>query len=346
MGASRVLAVGCVALTGIGLLAAAITSYGDVPTGNLSALALVGLGAASGVAVTAGAGALARSDAPPARTVRTGGGTLLGAAAIGVVLWLAASAPGVSLPLYAVVPVLGVVAAVSGLAGNADARRREADDRARRRAKLTAATNAAAYALRNEARTITSYAETLVDGLADPDDRQRARTIRDSARELSALSERLGEFREALESPPPAETVDVGPLVEDVVDEYRDQYGDDAVQADVDDGLTVRGDDQLATAIDHLVENALTHGSPASPHVAVTATEHRGLVALTVRDRGPGIPEAERELLTGDRDPADLSRPSGLGLWIVRAIVDRHDGTVDVEDAGEGTAVTLSFIAR
>ena len=61
---------------------------------------------------------------------------------------------------------------------------------------------------------------------------------------------------------------------------------------------------------------------------------------LGVADAGPGIPKAERERVFErfQRVSGDPTRGSGLGLPIVRAVAERHRGSVVLEDAGTGTA--------
>ena len=69
------------------------------------------------------------------------------------------------------------------------------------------------------------------------------------------------------------------------------------------------------------------------------------VVRASVRDEGPGVPEAHRARIF-DRfyrvDPARAAGGVGLGLAIVKGIVELHGGTVSVASApGRGTCVTL-----
>ncbi len=102
----------------------------------------------------------------------------------------------------------------------------------------------------------------------------------------------------------------------------------------------VRGDsDALARALENLIDNALVHGPPGQP-VTVTLRADSGRAALTVLDQGPGPPDPDRVFDRFWRAPEAGERPgSGLGLSIVKAIVERHGGTLAVE----GSAFTIEL---
>jgi two-component system, OmpR family, sensor kinase len=100
--------------------------------------------------------------------------------------------------------------------------------------------------------------------------------------------------------------------------------------------------DRLAQALRNLLRNAIVHTDPGGL-VRVTATEHDGSVRLIVDDDGPGIPLADRERVFDRLARLDTARSrdrggAGLGLAIVRAIVDAHDGAIWVERSPEGGA--------
>jgi len=117
--------------------------------------------------------------------------------------------------------------------------------------------------------------------------------------------------------------------------------------AEAQDG-TVAGDDraELAMLLDNLVGNALRH---AAARIDVRAGWLDGRPALQVIDDGPGIPEAERELVF-DRfhrgaDSAGMAG-SGLGLAIVRAVAERHGAFVSLHTApgGRGLEARVLFM--
>lgn len=105
--------------------------------------------------------------------------------------------------------------------------------------------------------------------------------------------------------------------------------------------VTVAGvPDQLRQAIANLVSNALTH-TPARTPVEVSAVSVAGRAIVTVRDHGPGL-SGDALLHSFDRfwqaDPSRIGPKSGLGLSIVQAIAESHQGTAAVRNHPDGGA--------
>lgn len=101
--------------------------------------------------------------------------------------------------------------------------------------------------------------------------------------------------------------------------------------------------DQLMT---NLITNALRHGQPGGP-VTVTVSAKGNDAIFKVYNEGPPVPEKIKSMITEgfssklNRDPSKKDS-YGLGLYIVKAIVDGHKGRIDVESSGEkGTTFTI-----
>jgi len=94
--------------------------------------------------------------------------------------------------------------------------------------------------------------------------------------------------------------------------------------------------DLVEVAIRNLVDNALRH---APPRTAVSVTVQQGPRVL-VEDRGPGIPDAQKEKVFDRFWRADRNRPgsTGIGLALVRRIAQLHGGRAHVEDRPGGGA--------
>ena len=107
----------------------------------------------------------------------------------------------------------------------------------------------------------------------------------------------------------------------------------------------VKGDrDLLLLALHNLIDNALKFTRPRDT-IEVRAFEDGSFVVIEVADTGPGIPEEElphvwEELYRGDR--ARSVPGSGLGLPLVRAIIDQHRGQIVMRSLiDQGTVITL-----
>jgi signal transduction histidine kinase len=108
----------------------------------------------------------------------------------------------------------------------------------------------------------------------------------------------------------------------------------------------IRGDAaRLEQALQNLAANAIRH-TPPGGRVILRSSAGDGDVRILVRDTGPGIPAQHLPRVFDRFYKVDASRSgtavpsgSGLGLSIVRAIVERHGGTITAANAPEGGAV-------
>src|SRR5205085_11252543 len=114
-------------------------------------------------------------------------------------------------------------------------------------------------------------------------------------------------------------------------------------------GVAIRGDRHLLSqALANLLDNALKYGAgfAGGGEIVVAVSRENGRAVLEVRDRGPGIPERERDAVF-DRfvrlEPSRSTPGNGLGLSLVRAVAHRHNGTVTLAVNRPGLKVRLEF---
>jgi signal transduction histidine kinase len=108
--------------------------------------------------------------------------------------------------------------------------------------------------------------------------------------------------------------------------------------------VLVRGDrEALRVMLSNLIDNALRY-TPADGSVTVRIMRETGSVVIEVEDTGPGI-AAEQRARVFDRfyrvASATADEGSGLGLAIVKRVVDRHAGTVTLDDAAAGRGLKV-----
>jgi signal transduction histidine kinase len=142
--------------------------------------------------------------------------------------------------------------------------------------------------------------------------------------------------------------VDLAALVEDASDLYEPLAEERklGLGTDAAAGIVVSGNRQLLfQALSNLLDNAIKYASPGST-VRVEARAGATGPELTVRDTGPGIPEADRQRVLEPFVRLDQSRGtpgSGLGLSLVQAIAHLHGAQLMLADNGPGLAVKLAF---
>ena len=150
--------------------------------------------------------------------------------------------------------------------------------------------------------------------------------------------------------------IDVGELVQECVDLTRVRYhlSPDAVsfsQSVNDERPHVKADaDELRAAISNLLDNAVKY-SLKEVHVSVeVAALGDKKVAVRIADRGIGIPAAQLKRIFKRfyRVPGRMMariKGTGLGLFIVRSVVERHGGRVfaESEGPGQGSSFTIQL---
>lgn len=156
------------------------------------------------------------------------------------------------------------------------------------------------------------------------------------------LLARLDEGRPLLREP-----VDLGQVVRDVVADVATTNPTRSIVLDVPHSAVVEGDETgLRQVVVNLVGNAIRH-TPQGADVEVRVFEQEDVVALEVRDSGPGLTIEDASHAFDRFWQADSSRSragAGLGLAIVRGIVDAHLGEVSlVSDTATGTRVIVTI---
>ncbi len=144
--------------------------------------------------------------------------------------------------------------------------------------------------------------------------------------------------------------VDLSALIRSMVETYQPvaEEAGHGLTAQLAEGAIIRGDRELITQmVANLVENALKHGGQGSS-IAVGLADRAGRWVLSVADRGPGIPAAERQTVFRRfyRGEASRTTPgSGLGLSLVAAVAQLHEAPIELSDNAPGLTVSVTFPA-
>jgi signal transduction histidine kinase len=218
---------------------------------------------------------------------------------------------------------------------------------------LRTVTDSLAHDLRSPLGRLVRHLEAAADEEA-PEEERRTRidqALREAEGVLSTATSLLDISR--IDAGIGAEqftAVDLGRLAADVSDLYEAAAEEKRVTlaCNAASGLIVRGHDQLlALALSNLVDNALKY-APAGSAITVAAELDDGRPALIVRDRGPGVPEADRARALGRfvrLDPSRGGPGAGLGLALVAAVARMHGGEVILDENAPGLRATLRFPA-
>jgi signal transduction histidine kinase len=216
--------------------------------------------------------------------------------------------------------------------------------------------SAVSHEFRTPLTTLRQLSELLASGRVSSDARRQEfyETLLAESGRLHRLVEGLLNFgrMEAGAAEYRLEEVDVAVLVRDVVAEFHREVphaGNGVTVTAASAVPLVRADrPALSRVIWNLLDNAVKY-SPDNRAVQVDVGVDAGRVELRVRDRGIGIPPHERAAIFGKFVRGDAARRTniqgaGVGLAIVRRIVEAHGGEIRVESAvAEGSTFTVTL---
>ena len=208
------------------------------------------------------------------------------------------------------------------------------------------------HELKTPMTTIAGYTDGILDGTIPPEEERRyLRIISDEARRLSRLVRRMLEIsrlqsRELRKSP-----FDICESMRRVLISMEKKITDRGLDVDAaipDGSVTVLGDNDLITqVIYNLLENAAKFARVGST-LRLGLTTANGKALVSIRNEGNTIPADELPLLFERFHKSDKSRSEdkdgvGLGLYVVRTILDRHRERIAVTSEDGVTTFTFSI---
>ncbi|TDU26406.1 signal transduction histidine kinase [Panacagrimonas perspica] len=207
--------------------------------------------------------------------------------------------------------------------------------------------------LRTPLNTILTCAETLLKADGDAPVRDAADRIQSSGRRMQTLIENVLDLARARLAGGIAlkcDHVELDRLVAATVKEHQSLAP--LSRIDVTRHGDLRGEwdsDRLAQVLSNLVGNALQHGEAGQPVLVLLDGAQADTVTLTVANAGSISPESLAHVFDpfgGGRRQRARSEGLGLGLYIVRQIVDAHGGEIGVHVEGDQRTVFRVTLPR
>ncbi len=207
-----------------------------------------------------------------------------------------------------------------------------------------------AHELRTPLMAIQSTVEAMVDGVFEPN-QERLETVNSEVRRLSRLVDAILKLSrlENRSTPMKKELLDVGDLIGSIISTHEAYVTDSGLKLiyEVERGVLVRGDaDMIRQATANLISNAVRY-TPEGGTITASVSSHDEMCAIAVRDTGIGLSPDEAKMVFSRFWRADAGRTRergglGIGLSVVKEIVDRHNGQVLVEgEKGKGACFTI-----
>jgi two-component system sensor histidine kinase KdpD len=207
------------------------------------------------------------------------------------------------------------------------------------------------YDLRTPLVAILGATTSLRDYWDKFDDRARRdlfATIEDEADRLNRFVQNLLDMTQLVSGGLKLrrQPTDVQDLVGAALTKLRKQIGDRPLRIDIPDHLPpIEGDLAiLERVLANILDNACKY-APAEQPITITARREAHYVRITVTDRGPGIPEEERErvfdMFYRVKVGATPTTGAGLGLAICRGFVEAHEGRISAMPGADGVGTQI-----
>jgi signal transduction histidine kinase len=205
----------------------------------------------------------------------------------------------------------------------------------------------ASHDLRAPLRAILSLTDWLVDDIGDavsPESQEHLRLLSARVNRMDTLLESLLEYSRVGRVGVTVETVDVGELVTGVADLLAKPGFTVSIRGELPTLDTARG--PLERVFLNLIANAIKHHDLEQGHIEIGCTQAGSAYRFVVCDDGPGIPADQRDkafAMFSTLKRRDEIEGSGMGLALIRRIVETAGGDITLSDAPHGRGAQFSF---
>ncbi|GAA0247258.1 ATP-binding protein [Haladaptatus pallidirubidus] len=186
----------------------------------------------------------------------------------------------------------------------------------------------------------------LLDEHVPESGRSHLETVQQWSEDIGQLTQKV---RSASQMVTNAESMPLGshPLSDTLshkVTKIRNTYPNVSVEASVEDGLCVSGNELLGEVLENVLLNAIEHNDRSFPSLAVRAQRDEDVVRVEIEDDGPGIPDEMKSEVFDRNVTSESSGSVGFGLYFVHMMMTQYGGNIRFEDAeNRGAVAVLTF---
>ncbi|SFG11391.1 Signal transduction histidine kinase [Halopelagius inordinatus] len=195
----------------------------------------------------------------------------------------------------------------------------------------------------NTANVITGYASVhLDDDDIDEELRRNLERIHRQGQEMTEVIRDIQVLMRASQGDADREAVNLTETLTTVLENPRSDRENVEITASMPDDVYVMAGELLPRVFVNLFANAVQHNESETPRVDVTVDVGDTTATVSIADNGPGVPDDVRDTLFERTDGSCGSH--GLGLYLVRTLVERYDGIVRLSDTGpDGSVFTVEL---
>jgi PAS domain S-box-containing protein len=195
--------------------------------------------------------------------------------------------------------------------------------------------------VRNDLQLVLAYGRLIEEATESEETQEHVEMVLDSAGHAVDLTKTAGQMAEVmLTDEEETRPVNLRHHVESVVEEVRSTHGDAVITGETSvPAVTVRANDMLDSVFRNLITNGIDHNDKDVPEVTLSGVTREDTVVVRVADNGPGVPDERKDVIFGKGNAGLESQGTGIGLYLVKTLVEGYGGDVWVEDNDSGGAV-------
>lgn len=197
--------------------------------------------------------------------------------------------------------------------------------------------------LRNNLQIVSTHAELLDP---DSDDEEYVETIQKCTTNAVEFTSTAADLAEVIQDPDfDRQPVELGTVLTEQCREVEQLHPEaDIACTNVPPDVTVRATEMLESVFRNLLQNAIQHNDAETPKVRLRVERRDDFVAVHVEDNGRGVPDEQKTEIFAKGESRLDSEGTGIGLYLVRTLVEGYGGDISVRDNDpEGSVFTIEL---
>ncbi|RJX49929.1 sensor histidine kinase [Halonotius pteroides] len=185
--------------------------------------------------------------------------------------------------------------------------------------------------IRNDLQLISAYADRLANRTDEFEEPQKISKCVTNAVEVTETARDVTDM--VLQAGQPDEFVNLNNILPQQIKNINNSYPRSQIETRGQiPNIDVVGSDMLESVFRNLLSNAIQHNTKEVPEVTVSVSQTASDAIIEIADNGPGIPDRHKEAMFEEGNSGLESDGTGLGLYLVKKVVGRNNGRVEVVD--------------
>ena len=185
--------------------------------------------------------------------------------------------------------------------------------------------------IRNDLQLISAYADRLANRTDEFEEPQKISKCATNAVEVTETARDVTDM--VLQAGQPDEFVNLNNILPQQIKNINNSYPRSQIETRGQiPNIDVVGSDMLESVFRNLLSNAIQHNTKEVPEVTVSVSQTASDAIIEIADNGPGIPDRHKEAMFEEGNSGLESDGTGLGLYLVKKVVGRNNGRVEVVD--------------